>query len=60
MKGYCNSCKKNTQGVKKQISWGFFFLTFIVGGFIWYPLYRMIFVRRTRCPQCGLKISKKR
>lgn len=53
MKGYCQSCKKYVQGVKKKFSVTALFLTL---GF--YAIYR-IFVFRNRCPICGTKIYEK-
>lgn len=54
MKGECKSCERTMQGKKKPIS--IFWL--IITGFIPYGLYRVVFIRRNKCPVCGLKLIK--
>lgn len=54
MKGYCKDCKRKVQGRKKPLS--IFFM--IIGGFIFYGVYRILFIRKKRCPICGLKLSR--
>lgn len=59
MKGYCKSCKKKVQGVKKSIGWSwivFWICTLI--GWIPYTFYRMFFVHKNKCPVCGLNIER--
>lgn len=55
MKGYCYSCGKDCVGVKKPFN--IFFL--VLGGFVFYGAYRLLLVRRNKCPVCGLGLGKK-
>lgn len=55
MKGYCVGCVRVVEGVKKNFSFGWFFLGFGV----FYGVYRVLFVRKNRCPICGLKLQKR-
>ena len=59
MEGYCGSCQKRVRGIKKPFSVAFLIVTFIIGGWLWYPAYRIIFVHKNKCPICGCKISRK-
>ena len=54
MKGYCNSCKKYVQGIKRPWSWAWFFLGFGIFYFLYYSWFRF----KNRCPVCGLRINK--
>jgi len=58
MKGYCESCKQNVKGVKSPMSWLCIALSVVtVIGVIPYGCYRLLLVRKNKCPLCGLKLS---
>lgn len=56
MEGYCHSCKKQVQGVKKPWSW----LCFLA----WIPTMGIIYIiyhackKKNKCPICGLTVLK--
>lgn len=52
-RGYCDDCKRNVGAVKKKFSW----IIFILTGFIFYPIYRVLFVRRNKCCFCMRKLE---
>ena len=52
MKGYCENCKKQVQGVKKPFS----FLCGWLTCWIPYIIYRILLVGKNRCPICGLRL----
>jgi RNA polymerase subunit RPABC4/transcription elongation factor Spt4 len=51
---YCPLCDRVVEPTKKW-SWGWFFLLFILGSLIWYPIYYVFFARKKFCPICGTK-----
>lgn len=48
---YCPLCERVVEPVKKKFSWGIFIL--FLG--LPYLIYRILFVRKNRCPVCGTK-----
>lgn len=55
--GYCEVCEKRIRAVNRPFSWVIFLLTFIVGGFIWYPLYHIVFKRKVFCQVCLTRLK---